>query len=98
MLSRTHSLGSVFRTAKTEFAFRAKNIAVKIGDPLSSAGGNIEVADRTLDMRRYASPIELGVKISKVGRSGVAELFIHSHFFQFAINRIVLPQIVCSIQ
>src|SRR5262245_45302990 len=74
----------VFRTAQTEFALRAKNIAVKVGDPLSSARRNVEVADRALDMRRYASPIELGVKISEVGRRAVAELFIHSDFFKFA--------------
>src|SRR5262249_61755157 len=94
MLSRTHSLGSVFRTAKTEFALRAKNIAVKIGDPLSSARRNIEVADRALDMRRYASPIELGVEISKVGRRAVAELFIHSDFFEFAEKSIGLAKIM----
>ena len=42
---------SALWTAQVWLALGAKNIAVEISDPLPSARRDVEVADRTLDLR-----------------------------------------------
>src|SRR4029079_10959047 len=69
-------------------------MTVEVGDPLSSPRCDVEIADRVLDKRRYAAPIELRILIGEIGRRIIAELFVHSDFFKFVIERIGFAQIM----
>ena len=79
---------SALWTTQVKFTLGAENIAVEIGDPLPSARRDVEVADCALDMCRYAAPIELRIEIGEIGRRSIAELLVHSDFFEFVIERI----------
>src|SRR4030095_9086426 len=65
-----------------------------VGDPLSSCRCNVEITDRTLDKRRYATPKELRILIGEIGWRIIAKLLVHSDFFKFVIKRIGLAQIM----
>jgi hypothetical protein len=47
--------------AQSEIMLGAENIAVKTCDPLPSPGGNVQVPNGSLDMRRNTFPIKLRV-------------------------------------
>src|SRR6516164_4449619 len=49
---------------------------------------------RTLNVGRYAVPIEMRVQIGEIGRRGIAKLFVHPHLFKFVIERIGFTKIV----
>src|SRR4249920_1118641 len=84
----------VFWTAQAKLALCTKNIVVQIRDPLPPARCDIEEADRILDMRRYAAPIELRILIGKIGWRSITELLVHPNLFKFVIKRIGFAKIM----
>src|SRR5450432_2137762 len=69
-----NALALSLRPRQVHFSFSSKNIAVEVGDPLGTAGGHIEIADRKLDLRSDVSPIKLREFINDIGGRRVAQL------------------------
>src|ERR1700761_9487303 len=59
---------SFLRSRQADVALGAKYVAVEVGDPLPPAGGDVEITDRGLHVRRDAVPVELRVEVHEVGR------------------------------
>ena len=72
--SRTFSL----RTQQTYFAFRPKNVAVEVCNPLPPSGSHIEIADRKLNLWGHVRPVELWELVKDVGGCRVAQRFIQT--------------------
>src|SRR5450432_2747140 len=64
------------RPCQIHLAFSPKNIAVEVGYPLSAARGDIEIADRKLDLRSDVSPIKLREFINDIGGRRVAQRLV----------------------
>ena len=55
---------------------------------------DVQITNGRLDMCRNAVPIELWVKIGKIGSRGVAKLPIHSDLLELIVQRISFAQIM----
>src|SRR4029079_7179189 len=85
---------SALRTAETQLALRARNIAVEFGEPVPPVGLNIEVANRAFDLCRYVAPEKLRIEVDEVSRRRVTEPLVHPDLFKLVVKRIGLAQIV----
>ena len=61
------SLADCFGPNKIEPVLGRKDIAVKVGDPLSAARGDAQISNGHLDMCRNAVPIKLRVQVGEIG-------------------------------
>src|SRR5262245_34682687 len=71
-----------------------KYVAVAACNPLTPAGGHVEIADGRLDMRRDIVPIELRIFVDEVRRRFIAELPVQADLFKFMVKRIGFPQVM----
>ena len=79
---------SSLRPRKIYFSFSAEDVAVEVCDPLPPAGGDIEKANRRLDLRCDIGPVELREFIDDVGGRRVAQRLVQPDFFEFMKERI----------
>src|SRR5262249_47095969 len=77
-----------------QFTLGRKNVAGKAGDPPAHTGGNIEVIDSGLDVRRDVVPIKLRIFVNDVRRRLIAELLVQTDLLKFVVERIRFSQIV----
>src|SRR5580692_7221996 len=90
--SSTPSL--TLRTGQAEIAFCAEHIGVKARDPLPSAGSDVEIADRGLNVRRDTFPIKLRIEVRDIGWRRVAQLTVEPDFLELLVQRVGLAEIV----
>src|ERR1700750_1284962 len=64
------------RPRQVYLAFSPKDVAVEVCDPLPPAGGDIEKADRRLDLWRDVGPVELREFINDIGGRRVAQRLV----------------------
>ena len=76
------------RARQVHLAFGPEHVAVQVGDPLPAAGGDVEIADRELDLRRDVGPVELREFIDDVGGRRVAQRLVQSDFLELVKQRI----------
>ena len=77
-----------------DVALGAEDVGVEVGDPLPPARGDVEVADRGLDVRRDAVPVELRVLVDEIGRVVVAELAVEPGLLELVVERVGLADVV----
>jgi hypothetical protein len=56
------------RAEQVDIAFGAEHVGVQTRNPLPAARRDVEITDRTLNVRRNALPVKLRVQIRNVGR------------------------------
>jgi hypothetical protein len=59
---------SFLRSGEVSIPLRAKNIALEIGDPLSSVESHVEITNGGLHVGSHESPVEPGIEIDEVRR------------------------------
>jgi hypothetical protein len=72
----------------------SEDVAIKACNPSPPARGDVQIADRRLNVWRNAVPIKLRIKVYQIGRRRITELPIHTDFFKFVPQRIDLAQIM----
>src|SRR5258708_3574576 len=82
------------RTRLRELSLRPKDIAVEIGDPLTPARRDVEIADGGLNLRRDVRPIKLRVFVNDIGGCVIAERLVQPGFLKLIEQRIRLPHVV----
>src|SRR5262249_60304857 len=77
-----------------DVALGPEHVAIEVGDPLPSARGDVEIAERGLNAWGHAVPVELGIEIDEVRRRAIAELTVHARLLELVIERVRLAQIM----
>src|SRR5712671_2837819 len=84
---------SALRAHKTMFVFRTENVVVQIGDPLTTRDGQVQILYAVFDMHRDAVPEKRWIPVHQVRRRRIAELAVHSGFFEFEVERVGFARI-----
>src|ERR1700760_2618717 len=67
-------------------ALGTEDVAVEIGDPLPAARGDVEIADRSLHVRRNAVPVELRIEVHDIGGRRIAELAVDPGLLELMVQ------------
>src|ERR1700761_489000 len=78
----------VLRTGQRDLPLGTEDIAIEIANPLTSAGGHVEITDGGLDLGGHAVPVELWIALDDVGGRFITQLTVHARLLELVIERI----------
>src|SRR5262249_53651125 len=84
----------MLRPAQTDVTFSAKDIGIKVCDPLATAASDVEMTDGDLHVLGDAVPVELRVFVDEIGGVVVAELAIAASLLELVVEGVGLADVM----